>query len=153
MKTEISRSCPLSPGSLKLIETEDGWTLPVAGHQVTSCCIDYAAVGLLVDNGVYITIEGVFKILDMGGGAELLDPEGDALNLAPVLKFRRIYVTGGTAFKDGSLELKFEDESRIVVKSDSRYEAWNIGGPGGIDGLKIVSTPGGELSIWFDRRE
>lgn len=142
----------MNRSSLELNETEDGWVLPVAGHQVTRCCIDYAAVGLLVDNGVYITIEGVFKSVDMSGRAELLDPDGDALNLAPVLKFRRMYITEGTAFKDGSLEVKFDGGSRILVPPDSEYEAWNIGGPGGIDGLKIVSTPGGELSIWFDRR-
>jgi hypothetical protein len=142
----------LAPSRLEITERENSWTLPVAGAQVTRCCADYAAVAVLLSNGLQLYIEGVFSYVGHNGHAHMLNPDGDATDLAPILRLRRLTATDGAAFKDGRLEMGFEDGSQISVPADQRYEAWNISGPGGPDGLKIVSMPGGELAIWQDRR-
>jgi Family of unknown function (DUF6188) len=85
--------------------------------------------------------------------SHLLDPGGDALSLAPALRIMRQVLQEGTAFHDGRLELTFHGASRISVPVGNEFEAWGLTGPGGIDGLKIVSLPGGELAIWTDLRE
>jgi hypothetical protein len=47
----------------------------------------------------------------------------------------------GIAFSDGRLMLTFGDGSRIEIPAGHRFEAWTLAGPGGVDGLKIVSAP------------
>jgi hypothetical protein len=76
----------------------------------------------------------------------------DAMELSPILGIMRNIVSGGIAFESGALELIFEDGKRIEVPQGSRFEAWALAGPGGLNGLKIVSTPDGGLAIWDDRR-
>lgn len=142
----------MSPSRLKINQTENSWNLPVAGQQVTRCCVDYAAVELLLANGIRIYIESTFTYVSPDGIEYVLDPEAEAQRLAPIIQLRRLNATGGAAFKDGHLEVYFEDGSRIHVPADQEFEAWNISGPGGLDGLKVMSTPGGELAIWQDRR-
>ena len=146
------RSFLLRPIRLVLREAVDSWNLPVASQQVTRCCIDYSAVSLLLSNGVSVYIEGRFVYAGPGGAGSTLDPDGEASALAPVVRLRRLLVADAKAYKDGSLEMQFEDGSRIFVPADQQYEAWTLSGPGGPDGLKVVSMPGGELAIWTDRR-
>jgi hypothetical protein len=134
---------------LVLTERGDRWLLPVAGQQITRCCADYAAVLLLLENGVEFSIEAEFLLILPTGQHHALNPEADyGLALAPILGTRRRNVAQGAAFKDGRLVLDIDDGSRIEVPADHKYESWNLTGPGG---LMIVSTPGGDLSIWSSR--
>lgn len=135
--------------NLVLTELSDRWLLPVAGQQITRCCADYAAVLLLLENGVEFSIEAEFFLTLPTGQHHALNPEADnGLALAPILGTRRRNVAQGTAFKDGRLILDIDDGSRIEVPANHKYESWNLTGPGG---LMIVSTPGGDLSIWSSR--
>ena len=52
------------------------------------------------------------------------------------------------AGKDGSLDVRFTDGSRLVVPSDPDYEAWEANAT---DGFMVVSLPGGGLSTWKPR--
>jgi hypothetical protein len=132
-----------------LTERADRWLLPVAGQQITRCCADYAAVLLLLLNGIEFAIEAELSLILPTGQRHLLKPDGDdGLALAPILSVRRRNVTQGVAFKDGRLVLDIDDGSRIEVPADHKYESWNLTGPGG---LMIVSTPGGDLAIWLSR--
>jgi Family of unknown function (DUF6188) len=142
----------LSPKRIDVTESVEAWSIPVAGQRITRVCADYASVGLLASNGVYMNIEASFTYLGSSGIESALDPDGDAMDLAPMLRLRRLGVTECVAFKDGRLDVKFEDESRIQVPMDPEFEAWEICGPGGVDGLKITSMPGGGLAIWRDRQ-
>lgn len=142
----------MSPSRLALQDAGSTWILPVAGQQVTRCCLDYAAVSLLTANGVCVYIEAPFVYAGLDAVEYTLDPDEDASHLAPFIRLRRQSIKSAEAFKDGSLEVRFGDGSRIQVPADQSFEPWNVSGPGGLDGLRIVSMPGGELAIWTDRR-
>jgi hypothetical protein len=117
---------------LELAPRGDGWGLPLGGQQVTRVWLDNESIGLLCENMAEVSISEPFVLTSPDGRRETLDPAGRPVALAPVLAF-----AGGTL---------------ISVPPGPDYEAWTIAGPGGIDGLKIVSMPGGELALWSDRR-
>jgi hypothetical protein len=135
--------------SIDVIESAEAWIVPVVGQQVTRVCADYAAVGLLVSNGIYVEIGVPFTYLGPNGAASTLDPDGDAVDLAPILRLRRLGATECSAFKDGRLSLKFEDGTQLHVSKHLEFEAWEISGVGVAAGLKIVSMPGGDLAVWL----
>jgi hypothetical protein len=135
---------------LKPVEEADKWLLPMSGQQVTRCCADYAAVTFLLLNGVQIDIESPFILTEPGGHEYSLNPDGDAVSLAPILAARRQAVQDGTAFKNGRLLIHMKNGGRISVPADENYEAWTVSGP---RGLRIVSTPGGDLSVWMPRND
>jgi len=139
--------------AIDLTPCSDGWELPVTGQSITRLCIDNQELRLLCENSIEIKIGEPFTLLTSDQQSHLLDPGGDAMSLAPALRIMRQVLQEGTAFHDGRLELTFRDASRISVPVGNEFEAWGLTGPGGIDGLKIVSLPGGELAIWTDRRE
>jgi len=41
--------------------------------------------------------------------------------------------------------MSFADGSRVRVSASDDYEAWELAGP---SGLRMVSTPGGDLTVW-----
>jgi hypothetical protein len=137
---------------MELVPHGDGWLLPVSGEQVTRCWVDPTAVGLLCRNAIEISIGEPFTLATPEGHTYALDPGGEATGLAPFLRIMRQIIREGIAVKDGRLTLVFDDGSRIDVPSGQDFEAWTLAGPGGIDGLKIVSAPEGKLVIWSDRR-
>jgi uncharacterized protein DUF6188 len=142
----------LSYERIDITESVEAWGIPVAGQEITRVCADYASIGMLVSNGIYVDIELPFTYLGLNGAASALDPDGDAVDLAPILRLRRLGATECVAFKDGRLSLKFEDGSELQVPKDLEFEAWGISGVGEAAGLKIISMPGGELAIWLDGR-
>jgi hypothetical protein len=146
-----SRSFPLSR-RIDITESVEAWSIPVAGQQITRVCADYASVGLLASNGIYMNIAVPFTYLGSSGTEVALDPDGDAVDLAPMLRLSRLGVTECVAFKDGRLDVKFEDGSRLQVPMDLEFEAWEISGPGRVGGLKIISMPGGEWRYGCDGR-
>ena len=50
-----------------------------------------------------------------------------------------------TADAAGALDVTFTGGAHLQVHADAEYEAWNVSGPGG---ALVVSTAGGELSVW-----
>jgi hypothetical protein len=138
--------------TMMITPREDGWTLPVAGSRITRLCLDNQSVRLLCENMIEISIEESFTLYPASRRAQVLDPAGDAMDLAPALQIMRQVIREGTAFSDGRLEIEFADDSRISVPGGTDFEAWTISGPGGPDGLKVVSIPGGDLAIWTGHR-
>ena len=137
---------------MELTPQSDSWLLPLAGQQITRCCVDNEAVRVLCRNMIEISIGEPFTLVTTDGHRRTLDPGGDAMDLAPVLQIMRQVIREGTAFTDGRLELDFSDGSCIKVPPGRDFEAWTLAGPGGPDGLKVVSIPGGDLAIWSDQR-
>jgi hypothetical protein len=127
-----------------LVEASDRWMLPLEDTSVNQCCIDYA-VTLRCENGVEVRIEAPFIFRTPDGVEQLLVPEGDPVRLAPVLGLSRLVVVEAMAFKDGHLELAFNDGSNISVAATEDLEPWEVAGPGG---LRVVSVPGGEVAVW-----
>lgn len=130
-----------------LLEHQAGmsrWLLPLHDEQVTWCRIDYA-VSFGTQNQVALRIEQPFVYTSADGVEHLIVPEADPVKVAPVLAITRLSVREGFAYDDGHLEVTFSDGSTIGVPSAQDYEPWELTGPGG---LKMVSVPGGELSVW-----
>ena len=75
---------------------DEGWLLPVVDQQVTRCCLDYAEVGLLLANGVNINIGQAFFYVLSDGTEFRLNPEGEGMPLAPILRVARTNVKSGT---------------------------------------------------------
>jgi len=122
----------------------DRWLLPLAGELVTWCCVDYA-VSFGTQNQISIRIEQPFVYTSANGVEHLILPEEDPVRVAPVLAIARLSVREGFAYSDGHLELTFSDGSTIGVAGTQDYESWELTGPAG---LKMISVPGGELSVW-----
>lgn len=130
----------------KLVESADRWLVPMVGT-VTQCRLDYAFTLVIADDpegSFEVRIEQPFVVTGSDGEVTL-DAEGDPQQMAPALRVLRRTVEQAIAFKDGGLELTFDDGTVLRVAADEDYEAWNIAGPGG---LRVVSMPGGELAIW-----
>ena len=130
-----------------LAKARDHWVLPVVGQPVAQLCFDFA-VTLRLGNDVAVRIEQPFVISADGGAERLMVPDGEPDLLAPVLRLARATITEGLAFDDGHLELTFAEGTRVSVPSTEDYEPWEVVGP---QGLRVVSVPGGELSIWRPR--
>jgi Family of unknown function (DUF6188) len=120
------------------------WRLPFQEEKVIWCCIDYA-VSFGTQNQVAVRIEQPFVYTGADRVEHLIVPEADPVLIAPVLAITRLSVREGFAYDDGHLEVTFSDGSEIGVPSAQDYEPWELTGP---SGLKMVSVPGGELSVW-----
>lgn len=122
-----------------------GWTFPLQGAAVEAVNVDFA-VTLLVHGGYAFRVEQPFLyIKPEDRGEQWIVPDGDPVCVAPVLALARGTVASADAYDDGHLELFFTDGSIITVPTAEDYEPWQATGP---DGLKVVSVPGGELSVW-----
>jgi hypothetical protein len=90
---------------------------------------------------IEIYIEQPFTLLSPDGRQHILEPDGDGMDLAPILALRRQIVREGMASSSGDLALDFANGSRIRVSASERYEAWSIVGAG----FSLISLPGGGL--------
>lgn len=131
----------------RLIEAHDRWEVAVSGQLISQCCFDY---GIVIrssgDEGQFeVRISGPFVLTETGGERIDMDPQADRVRLAPSLALFGRAVDRITAYKDGRLEIGFADYSSIIVPAKDGYEAWEVVGPGG---LRIVSMPGGDLTMW-----
>ena len=133
--------------SIHLVEDNGRWQLPLDKCSVTQCCVDYG-VTLRLDHPAghfELRIEQALDFVAADGAASTLDPEEDPTGLGPLLACTRTTVAAATAFHDGRLEISFADGSRVSVSASDDYEAWELAGP---SGLRMVSTPGGDLTVW-----
>jgi len=74
-----------------------------------------------------------------------MNPE-DTASLGPALRLFQEEVISARAFKNGELEVLFEDNSILRVAFDREYEAWEWVGAG----QRVVCMPGGKLAVWFE---
>jgi Family of unknown function (DUF6188) len=133
--------------SIHLTETDGRWPLPLGNCAVTQCCVDYG-VTLRFDHpaGPFeLRIEQSLDFVAADGTTYAVDPEDDPTGVGPLLACTRSTVTRATAFRDGRFAIEFADDSRLSVSASDDYEAWELAGP---SGLRMVSTPGGDLTVW-----
>ena len=129
----------------QLVEHGDHWVVPLQGKTVTRCLVDHA-FGIELwerDRITTIRIEGDF-VFQGSGGAHRLSPASPT-TLGPALSTLGQAIASARAYKDGCLEVRWADGSTLSVKPDAEYETWEIAGP---EGLRVVCTPGGRLSLW-----
>jgi hypothetical protein len=133
-----------------LVEYGDRWLVPLQGKKVTRCFVD-SAFGLELwesDNTTTIRIEGPFTVQEHGV-AQRLSPE-QPKTLGSALSLLGKTVATVNVYKDGCLTMNFADGSDLSVPPNAAYEAWEVVSS---RGLRVVSTPGGTLSIWQAARE
>ena len=135
-----------------LVETGERLELRPGKRAVTQCRIDHAFTIIFgdADETFEIRIDEPFTLGTAGGDDVSLDPEGPSAAIAPALDVLHRGVESAVAFKDGRLEIGFDDGRVLRVPAGETYEAWTLVGPAG---LYIVSVPGGELAIWEPKRE
>lgn len=132
---------------LAFVDAGGKWILPVMNCPITKCCIDYA-VALRIEcegSSFELRIENDFTFVATDGTEIVLSPENQPAELGPILSVVRTSIEQAVAFDDGCLAVSFADGSRLHVPASLEYESWQLVGPGG---LRIISTPGGELAIW-----
>jgi Family of unknown function (DUF6188) len=134
----------------ELVDALDRWLVPMVGLTVTQCRVDYAfTVVVAGEPGEWFEVRIGEPFVVVRRGEEIrLDPEGDPVQMAPALAVLRMDVEHTIAFKDGRLEMVFGGDLALRVAIGEDYEAWNLVG---LDGLRIVSLPGGELAVWSPR--
>jgi hypothetical protein len=121
--------------SPNFIELDDHYELPRYGVAITRCSLDYELSLEFLQSEDH-TIMTATEAIE-------LDPECPH-TLGPALDLLRRPVETVRAFKDGTLEMIFEDGRRLVSHA-ARYEAWHVYGH---RGLRIVALPGGDHAIW-----
>ncbi len=128
----------------QLQEREDAWVLslnkPVTGLQLGMQFI------LQLDDGegrVSICIENVFQLIE-GCIVREFDPEQPA-TLGPTLVVIHKVVEQAIAWKNGRLDVRFEDGRRIVCYPHPQYESWQIHAPDASPPLILVSEIGSPL--------
>lgn len=130
---------------MKLIEENDKWILSMSGREVTRCLVDYAfGIELWEPNdqiSIRINSTFSFKTRTEVQNISLMD----VVTLGPVLSITHETIRNAIAYKNGRLSLEVSNDFKLDVPADANYEAWEINGE---DGAKVVSLPGGGLSIW-----
>jgi len=136
---------------MELIEGDNGWVLPIAGTVISQCRVDYAFTLILdgEDGSFEIRIEQPFTLAAADGDAQLsVDPAAGAAAMAPAITVVHHVIDSAVAFNLGDLTVTLADRRTLRVSRSDQYEAWQLVGP---LGLRVVSAPGGELSIWHPR--
>jgi hypothetical protein len=135
----------------QLEERDDRYVLPLWGRSVSRCFVDYGfGLCFYVDGpSTEIRIEGKMRLLKNGHQQALVDPGPgagpDPRTLGPLLILFGKTVISAHAFKNGELRILFEDDLILEVDPGEKYEPWEVSAS---NGLKLVSTPGGNLSSW-----
>lgn len=135
---------------MELQERDDRWIIPVGDGEVVRVSLDYARVTVMCD-AVAINIGGRMVITSPSGELAEVDPDpgvNSPISLAPVLPVLRNTIQEVIAFKTGGLFIGFADGSEIEVPADPDYEAWEAVELGNAQGLRVISGPGGKLTIW-----
>jgi hypothetical protein len=129
---------------IKLARLYDAWEVPIAGWDVSLTTKDYSVsyVFTHIDSAVELSIESEYILTDINGNVRILGtiPDTSLKKVDPGLVVERM-----TVFDMGNIEVNLSDGSVLQVASNENYEAWQIVES---NGMKIVSLPGGKLSIW-----
>jgi hypothetical protein len=131
-------------------ELPDRWILPATGHIVSRWCVG-DTVTIELSNGDHadaeIHIARPFELQTAGRFWQRFwrpDTSHLVLRIAPKTQ-SGLKVKWAAAYKDGTLEMAFDDGSRLRVPPEAMFEAWEFTG---LHGVKVIALPGGELAIW-----
>jgi hypothetical protein len=118
--------------------------LGFAGQQIVGQEFGYT-VSLEFTGGYEVRIETGFLLRDHDGDHEIVPGENADADGARLQALTGQVVTVAMADDSGGLRVDLEGGARLLVPADLNYEAWTVAGP---NGLKVVSLPGGGLSLW-----
>jgi hypothetical protein len=92
--------------------------------------------------GTYVDVHRV-SFTDASGVATEFDASRRPSGAAPVLDLLSRRVTAASS-ADGTLTLRFDDESELRAFADEQYEPWTVAGGGRV----FQCMPGGEVHSW-----
>ena len=118
--------------------------LGFAGQTVIGQDVGFT-VRLEFSGGYEVRVETGFTLRAPDGDHRVVPGEDVEDVTAPLGALAGRVVTVATADDGGGLRIDFDGGARILVEADPDYEAWTVAGPGG---MKVVSLPGGGLSVW-----
>ena len=116
--------------------------LGFVGQSVIAQDFGYS-VALNFSGGYEVRIETTVLLCVDGVDHEITP--GAEIDTHHVAKLMGRVVAVAEADEGGELRIDFQDGARVLAAADEDYEAWTLAGPGG---LKVVSGPGGGLSVW-----
>jgi hypothetical protein len=133
--------------AVPLVKHGKRYELPLAGRVISQCLVDFAFSLAIFgdDHDSFLRIEEAFT-LDRGESSVRLNP-GEPSSLGPALALHNKLVTSAHVSQGGALVVSFSDNTRLKVRPNATYEAWEFNAS---TGLKVVCMPGGELAIWDD---
>ncbi|GAA0247747.1 hypothetical protein GCM10010492_54340 [Saccharothrix mutabilis subsp. mutabilis] len=107
--------------------------LECAGFDVLQLRIDWAVTFVMGDQerSLEVRVEGPFE-LRTAGAVTRIRPEGDAVDLAPVLGLVRQSVENVDVFREGLLVIGFGCGATLSVLAGDGFEAWQISGQSGV---------------------
>jgi hypothetical protein len=117
--------------------------LGFAGEKLTGHELGFT-VRLDFSGGYEVRVEAVFTVRTADGDHRVV-PGGDDGGGAVLDALTGRVVTVATADDAGGLRIDLDGGARVLAEADAEYEAWTVAGPGG---MKVVSLPGGGLSVW-----
>jgi len=119
------------------------WTLP--DHRVTQLVVELGAVRLTtwtLHASLDVRLAVPFVVRQADGIDRTADPD-EPEQLAPLLTLVGRWVETFAVTEQAMLALTFSDGTIVTVAADPRYEAWQVQGGGGLEGLAYVARPGG----------
>ena len=132
---------------MSLTESDEGWSLPLAGLQVTRCIVDLAfSIEFLAntDSASLTRIGTAFELTVDDGRRSAINPANPS-EVGAALTLFGMTVSCANARRDGSLEISFREGMRVCVPANDAYEAWEAVLAGG---ARLVSQPGGHVAVW-----
>jgi hypothetical protein len=136
-------------GKYLAIEEADRYVLPLGERRVSRIYIDFA-FGIFFwepGPGIEIRIGGRIR-LRHGSEKEVIANPADPASLCPLLSLFGLSVANAYALKDGTLKVEFKENIVLQIDPDDKYEAWELASSEGLNGLKLVSLPGGRVAFW-----
>jgi hypothetical protein len=118
--------------------------LGFAGQKLTGHEVGYT-VRLEFSGGYEARVETAFTVRTTDGDHRVVPGEDDEGAATAVGALAGRVVTVAAADDAGGLRIDFDGGTRVLAEADPNYEAWTVAGPAG---MKIVSLPGGGLSVW-----
>jgi hypothetical protein len=118
--------------------------LGLAGQKLTGNDVGYT-VRLEFSGGYEVRLEAAFALRTPDGDHRVVPAEDVQAAAALLGALTGRVVTVSAADDAGGLRIDFDGGVRVLVEADPDYEAWTVAGPGG---MKVVSLPGGGLSVW-----
>lgn len=119
--------------------------LQIEQEVVDQIIIDYQ-VSLKLSDGSYFMFECKFTLTKPDGTAFEITPGDSAEQLVHILELHNASLARGLVV-GGTLRLEFSNGTVLECPPDDQYEAWSLFSPSG-NLQRIISTPGGDLSIW-----
>ena len=117
-------------------------TFDLTGCEVTRLVFDYSDGILIADGSDEVSILIETRILFHHDGIESeIDPQVDALSMAPLLNLLHKPTKSITFSSSGNLRLEMMDGAVVSVFKDEIYDSWEANGTGQFAEIAMLCTP------------